>query len=154
MRLLLNISGGTFYQIQTDIYISDVNATRLWLVVAYDLSEYRYIDDVTGNLFSLFCSTWGAVLKMLVRLFRVKASKSLEKRWAGAIYKKEKWRKGDKKSSWVLKNPQTYKKSSQQLPSCVIATRDSLFCKMFSPIFCFEQEKKLKTELFEENVYK
>ena len=136
MRLLLNISGGTFYQIQTDIYIyiyifqtheyiyiyihiyihqththiyiylyNDVNATRLWLVVAYDLSEYRYIDDVTGNLFSLFCSTWGAVLKMFVRLFRIKASKSLEKRWAGAIYKREKWRKGDKKSSWVLKNP-------------------------------------------------
>ena len=195
MRLLLNISEGTFYQIQTDIYISiyiyifqthtyiyiyiytyiytpdththtyiyiyiyiylynDVNATRLWLVVAYDLSEYRYIDDVRGNLFSLFCSTWGAVLKMFVRLFRIKASKSLEKRWAGAIYKKEKWRKGDKKSSWVLKNPQTYKKSSQQLPSCVITTRDSLFCKVFSPLFCFVQEKKLKTELFEETVYK
>ena len=46
------------------------------------------------------------------------------------------------------------KKSSQQLPSCVIATRDSLFCKMFSPLFCFEPENKLKTELFEENVYK
>ena len=35
-----------------------------------------------------------------------------------------------------------HKKSSQQLPSCVIATRDSLFCKMFSP--CVEQEKTLK----------
>ena len=96
------------HQTHTHIYIylyNDVNATRLWLVVAYDLSEYRYIDDVTGNLFSLFCSTWGAVLKMFVRLFRIKASKSLEKRWAGAIYKREKWRKGDKKSSWVLKNP-------------------------------------------------
>ena len=89
---------------------------------------------------------------MFVRLFRIKASKILEKRWAGAIYKNEKWRKGDKKSSWVLKNPQTYKQSSQQLLSCVVATRDSLFCKMFSPLFCFEPEKKLKTELFEENV--
>ena len=67
---------------------------------------------------------------------------------------KKKRTKGDKKSSWELKNPQTYKKSSQQLPSCVIATRDSLFCKMFSPLFCYEQEKKLKTELFEETVYK
>ena len=37
-----------------------------------------------------------------------------------------------------------YKKSSQQLPSCVMATRDSLFCKMCSPLFCFEQEKVLK----------
>ena len=77
----------------------------LWLIVAYDLSEYRYIDDVTGNLFSLFCSTWGAVLKMFVRLFRIKASKSLEKRWAGAIYKKEKWRKGDKRALEYLRIP-------------------------------------------------
>ena len=37
-----------------------------------------------------------------------------------------------------------YKKSSQQLPSCFIAKRDSPFCKMFSPLFCFELEKKLK----------
>ena len=35
-----------------------------------------------------------------------------------------------------------HKKSSQQLPSCVVATRNSLFCKMFSP--CVEQEKTLK----------
>ena len=34
----------------------------LWLVVVHDLSEYRHMDDVTGNLFSLFCSTWHAVL--------------------------------------------------------------------------------------------
>ena len=36
------------------------------------------------------------------------------------------------------------KKCSQQLPSCVMATGDSLFCKMCSPLFCFEQEKALK----------
>ena len=76
----------------------------LWLVVAHDLLEYRYMDDVTGNLFSLFCSTWRAVLKMFVRLFRIKASEILEKSSTGAIYKTEKWRNGDKKSSWLLKN--------------------------------------------------
>ena len=27
----------------------------LWLVVTHDLLKYRYKDDVTGNLFSLFC---------------------------------------------------------------------------------------------------
>ena len=69
------------------------------MVVTYDLSENRYIDDVTGNLFFLFCSTWRAVLKMFVRLFRIKASESREKRLGGAIYKEEKWRNGDKKSS-------------------------------------------------------
>ena len=42
-----------------------------------------------------------------------------------------------------------YKKS---LPSCFIASRDSPFSKMFSPLFCFAQEKALK-KLFEETVY-
>ena len=37
-----------------------------------------------------------------------------------------------------------YKKSSQQLPSCFIAMRDSPFCKMFLPLFCFQKEKTLK----------
>ena len=51
----------------------------------------RYMDDVRGNLFSLFFfPTWRAVLKMFVRLFRIKASESLEKSLAGAIYKEEK----------------------------------------------------------------
>ena len=43
---------------------------------------HKYMDDVTGNLFSLFCSTWRAVLKMFVRL-----RESLEKSLKGAIYK-------------------------------------------------------------------
>ena len=62
----------------------------LRLVVAHDLSEYRYMDDVRGNLFSLFCSTSRAVLKMFVRLFRIRASESLKKGLAGTIYKEEK----------------------------------------------------------------
>ena len=45
-------------------------------------------------------------------------------------------------TTWQCLN---YKKSSQQLPSCVFATRDSLFCKMFSLLFFFEQEKTVKT---------
>ena len=52
----------------------------LWSVVAHDLSEYRYMDDVTRNLFSLFCSTWRAVLKMFMRLFRIKASEAIQER--------------------------------------------------------------------------
>ena len=30
------------------------------------------------------------------------------------------------------------------MPSCVIATRDSLFCKMFTPLFYLEQKKTFK----------
>ena len=69
------------------------------MVVTYDLSEYRYIDDVTGNLFFFVLFNMAAVLKMFVRLFRIKASESREKRLGGAIYKDEKWKNGDKKSS-------------------------------------------------------
>ena len=57
------------------------------------------MDDVTRNLLSLFCSTWRAGLKMFVRLIRIKPSEILEKSSTGAIYKKGKWRNGDKKSS-------------------------------------------------------
>ena len=55
------------------------------------------MDVVRGNLFSLFCSTWRAVLKMFVRLFRIKASEILEKSSTGAIYKKKKMEKRGQK---------------------------------------------------------
>ena len=63
------------------------------------------MDDVAGKLFSLFCSTWHAVLKMFVRLFRIEASESFGKSLAGAIYKEEKWRNGDQKSFDYLTMP-------------------------------------------------
>ena len=60
----------------------------LRLVVAHDLLEYRYIDDVTGNFFLCFVQH-GARVKIFVRLFMIKASEGLVKRLAGAIYKEE-----------------------------------------------------------------
>ena len=77
----------------------------LWLFIARDLFEYRYMDDATGNLLSLFCSTWFVVLKMFVRLFRIKANESLEKCLAGAIYKEEKWWNWDKRALDHLRMP-------------------------------------------------
>ena len=38
-------------------------------------------------------------LNIFVRLFLIKASEGLEKRLAGAIYKEETWRNGEKNSS-------------------------------------------------------
>ena len=63
-------------------------------VIAHDLLEYRYMDDITGNLFSLFCLTRHTVLKMFVRL-----CESLEQSSTGTVHKDEKWRNEDKKSS-------------------------------------------------------
>ena len=118
----------------------------LLLVVAHDLSEYRYMDDVTRNLFSLFCSTWRAVLKMFVGLFRIKASEILEKSSTRGNYNRKKNEEKGTKKKKLLTTLEclNYEKSSQQLPSCFIAMRDSPFCKMFSPLFCFEQGKTLK----------
>ena len=56
--------------------------------------------------------------------------------------KMEKWRQKEFLTTWECLN---CKKFSQQLPMCVITTRDSLFCKTFSPFFCLiEQVKTLK----------
>ena len=123
----------------------------LWLVIAVDLLEYRYMNDITRNLFSLFCSTWHAVLKMLVRLFRIEASESYGKKFSRSYLQGRKMEKRRPKkllTTWQCLN---YKKSSQQLPSCVFATRDSLFCKMFSLLFFFEQEKTVR--IFSKKLY-
>ena len=63
------------------------------------------MDDVTGNLFSLFCSTWQAVLKMFVRLFRIEASESFGKSLAGAIYKEKNGETETKKAFDYLTMP-------------------------------------------------
>ena len=51
------------------------------------------MDDVTGNLFSLFCSTWRTVLKLFVRLFRIKVSESFEKKTYQELFTKNKMEK-------------------------------------------------------------
>ena len=48
------------------------------------------MDDVTRNLFSLFFSTWRAIMKMSVGLFRIKASEILKKSSTGANYNRKK----------------------------------------------------------------
>ena len=58
------------------------------------------MDAVTGNFFSLFCSTWRAFLKIFVILLRIK-SESLEKSVAGAIFKEE---NGELETKRVLDN--------------------------------------------------
>ena len=108
--------------------------------------EYRYMDDVTGNLFNLFCSKWRAVLKILVRLFRIKQVKASKKAKQELFTKRK---NGERETKRVLDNLRKLKLqeifTTLAIASCVIATRDSLFCKMFSPLFWFEQEKTLKS---------
>ena len=60
------------------------------MVVAHDLSEYRCMDEVMGNLFSFFCLTRLAVLKVFVRLFRIKVSESLKTKFSRSYLQRRK----------------------------------------------------------------
>ena len=70
-----------------------------------------------------------------VRLFRIRQMRALQN-VQQELFKKTK--KGEREAKRVLDN--------LRMPyrSCVIATRDLLFCKMFSPLVCFQQEKMLE----------
>ena len=58
--------------------------------------------------------------------------------------KMEKQRRKEYLTTWeCLYNKSTGRKLHESW-SCVIASRDLLICKMFSPLFCFEQVKTLK----------
>ena len=120
----------------------------LQLVITHDLLEYSYMDDVTGNVFSLFCSTWRAILKMFVRLIWIQASESrgkkISKSYLHYLYYKEK-KNGEKETKRALYNLRMPKLKRNLHNSCLrVSLRDSLFCKMFSLLFCFEQKKTLK----------
>ena len=51
----------------------------LLLVVAHDLLENKYMDDVTRNMYFFVLFKWRAVLKIFLRLFRIKQAESVEK---------------------------------------------------------------------------
>ena len=76
----------------------------LWLVIAHNLLEYRHMDDVTGNfVFFVLLNTAGS-FENVCEINSDKTSESLQKSLAGAIYKEEKYRNWNKKSSWQLEN--------------------------------------------------
>ena len=99
------------------------------------------MDDVTRNLSSLFCSTWRAVLKMFVRLFRIKASEILEKKFNRSYLQERKMEKRGQKELLTTLECLNYKKSSQQLSSCFITIGDSPFYNFFSP-FAFSKKRR------------
>ena len=70
-------------------------------------------------------------LKMFVRLFRIKASESLKNISRSYLQRRKMEKQGQKEplTTWEWQN---YKKSSQQLPSCVTATRLAVLQKYFS----------------------
>ena len=55
----------------------------LWLVVAHDQLEYKHMDDVKGNLCSLFCSMaqMARGFENICEIISDLASGSLEKRY-------------------------------------------------------------------------
>ena len=86
----------------------------LWLVVVHELLEYRYMDDVTGNLFSLFCSTWRTVLQDYIGLSTWKPRKQFTKSHS-QTRKMVKRRQKEFLATWECLN---CRKISQQLILC------------------------------------
>ena len=84
-------------------------------------------------------------MKILVRLFRIKQVKASKKAKQELFTKRK---NGERETKRVLNNLRKLKLqeifTTVAIASCVIATRDSLFCKMFPSLFWFEQEKTLK----------
>ena len=120
-----------------------------WLVVAYDLPEYRYMGVVTGNSFSLFCSKWRAVLNMFVRLFRIKLSESLK--FYQKLFTKTKIGETDTNRAIDYLRMPKLPKSSKQLPSrvCHRYERLAVLWNVFAIILLCARKDVEK--LFEEN---
>ena len=110
----------------------------LWLVVAMFYWSTDTWKTSPKNCFLCFVQHGSRVLKMFVRLFRIRQMRALQNVQQEPF---KKTKKGEREAKRVLDN---LRMPYQQLRSCVIATRDLLFCKMFSPLVCFEQEKMLE----------
>ena len=80
---------------------------------------------------------------MFVRLFRIKASESL-KTLNRSYLKRRKVKKQGQKEPLTTWECQNYKKSSQQLPSCVIATRLAVLQKYFSHYSALSMKRRWK----------
>ena len=78
-------------------------------------------------------------------LMQVKAAKKkISKSYLHYLYYKGK-KKGEKETKRALYNLRMPKLKRNLHNSCLrVSLRGSLFCKMFSPLFCFEQKKTLK----------
>ena len=123
---------------------NDVNDTRVVIGRCPCVLEIRYVDDVTGNLFSLFCSTWRAGLFCLRDYFGLRKLKPWKTFSRSYLQRRKIEKRRQIEVSDNLRMPKLQENFTTQLSSWIIAMRDSLFYKMFSPLFCFEQVKTLK----------
>ena len=118
----------------------------LWLVVAHDLLEYRYMNDVTGNLFSLFLFNMARGFENVCEIISDWGKWKLRKNFSGKYLLRRKMEKRRPKkllATWQCLN---YKKSSQQLPSCVSSLRETrCFAKCFRYYSSLSKKRRWKT---------
>ena len=112
-----------------------------WSLPMIYQSACRYMDDVTGKLFSLFCLTWAQIWKCVWDYFKLEGGSKEKKFPRRLTYKEDKWRNGGKESSWPSWECLNCKKSFHHVSS-VQKTRCCAKC--FRTLFCFELEKTLK----------
>ena len=124
---------------------NDVNATRVVIgpcpwSIRVQIHGWRHVKLVFFVLFNM-ARSFENVCEIQ---FWIKASEIPRKKFNRSYLPYRKMEKQGQKELLTTLECLNYKKSSQQLPSCFIAMRDSPFRKMFSPLFCFEQGKTLK----------
>ena len=86
-----------------------------------------------GDYHGIFQSgEWYAVWKCLLGYFGLGKRENREK-FNRSYLQRRKMEKRSQEEFLTTCECLNRKKTSQQLPPCVIATRDSLFCNMFSP---------------------
>ena len=115
----------------------------LWLVVAHNLLEYRYKDDVTGNLFSLSCSTWRVIWKCWWDYFGLSQWKPCKKFSRRYLQTRN---YGETETKRVLDNLRMSELQEIFTTVAIVCHRHERLavCKMFSPLLCFEHEKTSK----------
>ena len=105
------------------------------------------MDDLTGNLFSLFYLTLARGVENICEIFS-----DFENVSQKLFTKKKNGETRIKRALDYLRIPKL-QEIFTIVAKCVIATGDSLFCKMFSPLFCMEQ-KTLKNSSKRRNTSK
>ena len=116
----------------------------LWLVIAHNLLEYRYMDDVIGNFVFFVLLNTACCFENVWEIISDKTSESLQKSLAGAVYKERKQK--ELSTTWECLN---CKKSSQRTIATVCHRYERLSdkSKTFLRLFYFERVKALKNFL-------
>ena len=101
------------------------------------------MDDVTGNLFSLFVQRGEQFWNSFLEYFGLSTWRP-QKKFSRSYLQRMRMEEPRQKAFLMTRKCLNWKKSSQKLPSCIITTRGLAVLKMFSWFFFFEKVHTVK----------